>query len=207
MSLSSPARWCQPRCGAAGWHSRVGAGRAGGDRPAPDAALSLGSTSWWPRGRSRWPRAASRSSGRRSAPTPRARPGTAAACSKWGALGGGSPRNVGFAPLGDTKGLCGVFCLPARARAGSDLADRMSVTAAAVSLHYHPVCCSVPSKNQCLARSGEGLRQQERLWRVPVSECMSSSSTEGLESDGKVKGRAPAGRSFMGSVWEAAGST
>lgn len=63
--------------------SREGRGRGQALTP-----LSLPSTSWWPRGRSQWPPAASRSSGRRSAPTPKARPGTAAACSEWGALGG-----------------------------------------------------------------------------------------------------------------------
>ncbi|KFW78595.1 N-terminal EF-hand calcium-binding protein 3, partial [Manacus vitellinus] len=75
----------------------VGAGRAGGDRPVPDALLSLGSTSWWPRGRSQWPRAASRSSGRRSAPTPRAPPGTAAACTQ----GHSCPHSVSACKLTD----------------------------------------------------------------------------------------------------------
>ncbi|NWI94703.1 NECA3 protein, partial [Pitta sordida] len=71
----------------------------GGQDSVPDALLSLGSTSWWPRGRSRWPRGASRSSGRRSGPTPRARPGTAAACSP--AQGHSCPRSVSACKLTD----------------------------------------------------------------------------------------------------------
>ncbi|NXP19796.1 NECA3 protein, partial [Scytalopus superciliaris] len=77
----------------------VGAGRAGGGRSLPDALLSLGSTSWWPRGRSRWPRTASRSSGRRSGPTPRAPPSRAAACTP--AQGPSCPHSISACKLTD----------------------------------------------------------------------------------------------------------
>ncbi|KFQ57416.1 N-terminal EF-hand calcium-binding protein 1, partial [Nestor notabilis] len=55
-------------------------GRRGHVVPGDTGPLSLHSTSWWRRGRSRWQPAASRSSARPSGPTRRARPGRAAAC-------------------------------------------------------------------------------------------------------------------------------
>lgn len=58
-----------------------------------------------------------------------------------------------------------------------------------------PSAAGVPSKNQCLGRSG-GLCQQEWLWCVAVSEC----STEGLSSSGEAKGRAPAELWWMQSL-------
>lgn len=109
----------------------------------------------------------------------------------WGCFGGWLPTNGGFNTLGGHKGLCGVFCVLARARVGSGRQGEgqgcSSVPAGDV-----PSAAGIPGKEQRLARAEEGLWQQEWLWCVPAGECTGSSSTEGLQSNGKVKGRAPA---------------
>ncbi|NXP47063.1 NECA3 protein, partial [Heliornis fulica] len=84
--------------------SGVGAGRAGGDGLVPEATvLSPPSTSSLRRGRSRWRRAASRSSARRSGPTRRTVPSPTVGSPARQALsqGGSCPRSVSACKLTD----------------------------------------------------------------------------------------------------------